>query len=117
LAGAVQAIRTEPARFHLPPIIEAHAALLADADPAAAATLLGLADAVRLKPIEALGRGRPGADRHADHYRRGVALCADGLVANLATLARVLGGSLAVGGGWRGSHRAAGKEQPRSPRT
>jgi predicted ATPase/transcriptional regulator with XRE-family HTH domain len=55
LDEAVAATRTEPMRYHVPPVVEAHATLLADGDPATADRLRSLADNLRA------GTGKPTA--------------------------------------------------------
>ena len=108
LAEAVRTMRSEPLTYHLPPVIEAHAALLAGTDPAAAAMLLGLAEAIRRRPgippavpprraqpladarTEAVCRRRLDPAVVAHHRQRGAALLVDGLASNLTTVAGII---------------------------
>jgi predicted ATPase len=99
LADAIGKMTGTLAQFEIAPILEAHASLLSNRDAAAAARLLGLAEAVRdnqdhllpslLQPTEvtaAVCRNRLGAAAYAHEHRTGAALYRHGLPDALAEL-------------------------------
>ena len=92
LADAIEALTDTLAQFEIAPIIEAHAALLAERDATRAAQLLGLAEAVRdnqehtqpplLQPARAIAavcRAQLGPAAYAHAHRSGAALHQHGL--------------------------------------